>query len=101
MPPDGSWYVDALAVEADARRRGVATALLAAAEEEAIRAGMNGVALDTGVANAAARALYEHCGFEPGQVRHAPSERVARAVGGPGFIPYFKVAARASATRAT
>jgi ribosomal protein S18 acetylase RimI-like enzyme len=100
-PPPGSWYIDALAVEPGSRRRGVASALLATADAEAARAGTTGVALDTGVANVAARALYEHCGFERGQERHAPSERVARAVGGPGFVAYFKVAARASATRAT
>jgi ribosomal protein S18 acetylase RimI-like enzyme len=100
-PPPGSWYVDALAVDPAWRRRGVASALLAAAEEQAARAGTTGVALDTGVANHGARALYERCGFEPGQVRHAPSPRVARAVGGPGFVAYFKTAASASATRAT
>jgi len=100
-PPPGSWYVDALAVEEAWRRRGVARALLTAAEEQAVRAGATGVSLDTGLANASARALYEGCGFEAGAVRHAPSERAARAVGGPGFVAYFKAAASASATRAT
>jgi GNAT superfamily N-acetyltransferase len=100
-PPAGSWYVDALAVEPAWRRRGVASALLEAAEQQAARAGTIGVALDTGVANHGARALYEGRGYAAGQVRHAPSARAARAVGGPGFVAYFKVADRASATRAT
>lgn len=100
-PPAGSWYVDALAVDPDWRRRGVATALLAAAEEEAARTGATGVSLDTGVGNAGARALYERRGFRPGEIRRTPSDRVARAVGGVGFVAYFKTAASASATRAT
>jgi ribosomal protein S18 acetylase RimI-like enzyme len=99
--PAGSWYVDALAVDPAWRRRGVAGALLAAAAREAVRTGATGVSLDTGVANAGARALYEAHGFRAGEVRHAPSARVARAVGGPGFVAYFKTAPSASATRAT
>ena len=91
-PPDGWLYVDALAVEASARRRGVASALLAAAAEDAAGRGMPGLALDTGLANAPARALYEHNGFELRDERRAPSERVARAVGGPGFAGYVRPA---------
>lgn len=100
-PPAGSWYVDALAVDPAWRRRGVARALLGAAEGEAVRTGATGVSLDTGVGNVAARALYEAHGFRAGEERHAPSPRVARAVGGPGFVAYFKTAPSASAARAT
>jgi ribosomal protein S18 acetylase RimI-like enzyme len=89
-PPAGSWYVDALAVRGDWRRRGVARTLLAEAEHQADRDGSSGVALDTGLANAPARALYESYGFVRGPLRRAPDERIARAIGGPGFVSYFK-----------
>jgi ribosomal protein S18 acetylase RimI-like enzyme len=89
-PPAGSWYVDALAVSAGCRRRGVARRLLAEAEHAAARAGATGVALDTGLANAPAQALYEACGYRRREVREAPDERTAAAIGGPGFIAYFK-----------
>lgn len=89
-PPLGSWYVDALAVGATARRRGVARALLAEAERLAAGSGARGVALDTGLANASARALYEGYGFVARDERRAPNEGVARTVGGPGFVSYFK-----------
>ena len=52
-PPAGSWYVEALAVRYDWRRRGVARALLGEAEHQAKRNGSTGVALDTGLANGA------------------------------------------------
>lgn len=90
VPPERSLYVDALAVDASARRRGVASALLGEAERLAGLRGLSGVALDTGLDNAAARALYEAHGFEAAGERRAPDERVARAVGGPGFVSYFK-----------
>jgi GNAT superfamily N-acetyltransferase len=89
-PPAGSWYVDALAVRDDWRRRGVARALLAVAEHQADRNGSTGVALDTGLGNAPARALYEACGYTRGPLRRAPDDRIARAIGGPGFVSYFK-----------
>ena len=89
-PPANSWYVDALAVDAAWRRRGIAKALLADAERAAAEAGLGGVSLDTGLANAPARALYEACGFATREVRRAPDARVERAIGGPGFVGYFK-----------
>ena len=58
-------YVDALATDAAHRRRGVARALLAEADRMAADAGLDGVALDTGIENRAARALYERTGFSP------------------------------------
>jgi ribosomal protein S18 acetylase RimI-like enzyme len=91
-PPARAWYVDALAVAPGWRRRGVARRLLAEAEAAASRAGLRGVALDTGLANEPARALYEACGFCEREVRRAPDDDIARAVGGPGFVAYFKPA---------
>jgi ribosomal protein S18 acetylase RimI-like enzyme len=89
-PPAGMLYVDALATAPEHRRRGVATALLADAERQATAAGLAGVALDTGIENRAARALYERAGFHPSGLRPAPDERTARAVGGSGFVGYVK-----------
>jgi ribosomal protein S18 acetylase RimI-like enzyme len=89
-PAAGSWYVDALAVAEDARRQGVARALLADAEAIARARGTTGVALDTGLENAAARRLYEASGYEQCGIRRAKSERAERAVGGAGFVGFFK-----------
>ncbi|MGI8624246.1 MAG: GNAT family N-acetyltransferase [Solirubrobacteraceae bacterium] len=89
-PPARSLYVDALAVDEGARRRGVATALLREAERLARQADLRGVSLDTGLHNHGARALYEASGFEVQGERPAPSARVAQAIGGPGFISFFK-----------
>ena len=89
-PPQRTLYIDALAVAPEFRRRGVARALLAEAEEVARTAGLAGVALDTGLQNASARALYEGTGYRQREVRRAPSARVAAAIGGPGFVGYFK-----------
>ena len=90
QPPRDSFYVDALAVDAGVRRRGVARRLLAEAELLAREAGLASVALDTGIENRAARSLYEHTGFAPRGLRPAPDERIARAVGGSGFVGYIK-----------
>ena len=89
-PPDGMLYVDALATAPEHRRRGVARALLAEADRLAAVAQLAGVALDTGIENSAARALYEQSGFRSSGLRLAPDERVARALGGPGFVGYVK-----------
>jgi ribosomal protein S18 acetylase RimI-like enzyme len=91
-PPLQAFYVDALAVHPDFRRRGVARRLLAEAEADAARAGLRGVALDTGLTNRPARALYAAYGFAERDVRRAADDRTARAVGGPGFVSYFKPA---------
>ena len=89
-PPDHTLYVDALAVDPRFRRRGVARTLLAHAEERAAADGLDGVSLDTGLQNAPARALYESTGYREREVRRAPTEAVARAIGGPGFVGYLK-----------
>jgi ribosomal protein S18 acetylase RimI-like enzyme len=88
IPPGDSLYVDALAVAGDLRRRGIAKALLAEAERMCTGSRCSGIVLDTGLENAAARALYEGYGFSEREVRRAPDARVERAVGGPGFISY-------------
>ena len=89
-PAAGSWYVDALAVAEDARRRGVARALLADAEAIARGQGATGVSLDTGLENTPARRLYEAGGYEQRGIRRARDERAARAIGGAGFVGFFK-----------
>jgi ribosomal protein S18 acetylase RimI-like enzyme len=63
-PPSGALYVDALATDPRFRRRGIARALLEAAERHARAEGLTSVALDTALANAPARALYAAAGFE-------------------------------------
>jgi ribosomal protein S18 acetylase RimI-like enzyme len=90
LPPRGMLYVDALATDPAHRRRGVARTLLAEADRLAADAGLGGVALDTGIENRAARALYERSGFVSRGLRPVPDERTARAVGGSGFIGYVK-----------
>jgi ribosomal protein S18 acetylase RimI-like enzyme len=90
-PPERMLYIDALATDSAHRRRGVAQALLAEAERMAVAAGLDGVALDTGIENRAARSLYERAGFSPSSLRPAPDARIARAVGGSGFVGYVKV----------
>ena len=89
-PPLDAFYVDALAVEARWRRRGVAQRLLEDAAKQAREAGLYRLALDTGLHNAPARALYAASGFVQREVRHAPDDRSARALGGPGFVAYLK-----------
>jgi ribosomal protein S18 acetylase RimI-like enzyme len=89
-PPAGSWYVDALAVSPDHRRRGVARTLLAAAESDARRAGAPVLALDTGFENTAAQALYASAGFTERSESSAPDPATAAALGGRGFLSYVK-----------
>jgi GNAT superfamily N-acetyltransferase len=72
-PPPDSLYIDALATAEDARRRGVAVALLGNAERRARERGLRALALDTTASNMGARALYERVGFEIGdEVPAAP-----------------------------
>jgi ribosomal protein S18 acetylase RimI-like enzyme len=89
-PPVDAFYVDGLAVADRARRRGVATALLADASAAAAAGGASGVALDTGLTNRDARALYEALGFEQVEIRRTPDPETARAIGGEGFVSYFR-----------
>jgi ribosomal protein S18 acetylase RimI-like enzyme len=89
-PPPHTLYVDALAVAPAFRRRGVAKAMLERAEAAAGAHGLHGIALDTGRHNEPARALYEASGFRTREIRRAPTEHVADAIGGPGFVSYLK-----------
>lgn len=57
------WLLNDLFVAAAARRRGVATALLAAARRHARDTGARGLLLQTGTDNTAAQALYERSGW--------------------------------------
>ena len=82
-PREQSLYVDALAVEVSLRRRGVAQALLADAEERAQRAGLSALSLDTSLDNNAARALYASAGFD--EVAYRPPGRRL-----PGFVALVK-----------
>jgi ribosomal protein S18 acetylase RimI-like enzyme len=81
--PADALYVDALATESNFRRRGVATALLEAAEQRARAAGLGAVALDTAERNVVAQALYESFGME----RSGSSEGIGEI---PGAIAYVK-----------
>ncbi|HEX6023041.1 MAG TPA: GNAT family N-acetyltransferase, partial [Solirubrobacter sp.] len=88
-PPLDAFYVDALAVDANWRRRGIAHRLLEDAAAQARRAGFRRLALDTGLQNAPARALYTAFGFDQREIRRAADERAATALGGPGFVAYL------------
>ena len=57
---------------------------------EATRHGCARLALDTGLQNRPARALYDAYGFREREIRRAPSDRIAKALGGPGFVGYLK-----------
>jgi ribosomal protein S18 acetylase RimI-like enzyme len=82
-PPEETLYVDALAVDAGARRRGAARALLAEAERQARERGLPAVSLDTALNNKAARSLYLSAGFD--EVAYRPPGR-----GLPGFVALVK-----------
>ena len=82
-PAAESLYVDALGTAPAFRRRGVARALLTAAEGRARDLGLGRVSLETEVDNEAARALYERCGFEPGE-----AGRQLRGL--PRYVAYVK-----------
>jgi ribosomal protein S18 acetylase RimI-like enzyme len=81
--PLDALYVDSLATDAGYRRRGVATALLGAAEERARALGLTAIALDTAERNASAQALYEGVGM-----RRSGSSQGIGAI--PGAIAYLK-----------
>jgi ribosomal protein S18 acetylase RimI-like enzyme len=89
-PPPGMLYVDALAVDPAYRRRGVATALLEHAERAAEASALDGVALDTGLQNEPARALYTASGYSERDIRRARDRAAEAAIGGPGFVSYLK-----------
>ena len=61
--PDGDFYLQAIAVDPDARGMGVGSALFAAAEERAATSGSARLALDVVESNKRARQLYESRGL--------------------------------------
>jgi ribosomal protein S18 acetylase RimI-like enzyme len=75
--------VDALATEVGRRRRGIARALLEAAEREAARRSLDSLALDTAIDNHPARSLYLSEGFV--EVAHSRPGH-----GLPGFVALVK-----------
>ncbi|HKP91792.1 MAG TPA: GNAT family N-acetyltransferase [Thermoleophilaceae bacterium] len=78
LHPADSLYVDALAVDARFRRRGVALALLEHAASTAAGDGLRSVSLDTAETNVPAVGLYRKAGFEVTQV--APGRSGAPAL---------------------
>jgi ribosomal protein S18 acetylase RimI-like enzyme len=82
-PRDDSLYVDALATDAEFRRRGAARALLDEAEHQAREHGLPAVTLDTAMENEGARALYAATGFD--EVAYRVPGR-----GLPGFVALVK-----------
>jgi ribosomal protein S18 acetylase RimI-like enzyme len=72
VEPD-EFYIANLAVDEKHRRKGVASALLAAAETEARAAGLGTLSLLVAFENVAARALYEKIGFAVVQTVTLPS----------------------------
>lgn len=86
-PPRGSFYVDSLATVPAARRRGVATALLAEAERRAGELGLARLGIDTGADNEAARAAYLHAGFRQ-TAESAPTRSL------PGYVGFVKELSR-------
>jgi ribosomal protein S18 acetylase RimI-like enzyme len=64
-------------VAPERRRRGVATALTRAAEDEAARRRAGSISLSVGIGNEAARALYERLGFTDAGLQ---PERVAGTI---------------------
>lgn len=59
----GCWFLMAIAVYAEFRRRGLGTALLSRAETEATGRGVSRMALTVSSSNDAARRLYDRAGF--------------------------------------
>jgi GNAT superfamily N-acetyltransferase len=82
-PPESALYVDALATDPGFRRRGVARALLAAADREARSRRLPAVALDTTMLNEPARTLYASEGYD--EVAYRSPGR-----GLPGFVALVK-----------
>jgi ribosomal protein S18 acetylase RimI-like enzyme len=80
--PGNALYVDALATDPAFRRRGVASALLGAAEAQARAAGLAQLALDTADRNTGAQALYESFGMQ----RSTTTEPLGPIPGSIGYV---------------
>jgi GNAT superfamily N-acetyltransferase len=59
------WILNDLFVRSNARRGGVARALLERARQHALETGAKGLILNTAVTNTPAQTLYESCGWKP------------------------------------
>ncbi len=68
--PDGILQMDGICVSAQARGKGVGTALLNALFTHAADTGYEGVTLDVIDTNPRAKALYENLGFEAAGIEH-------------------------------
>ncbi|MER7248781.1 GNAT family N-acetyltransferase [Kribbella sp. NPDC000426] len=66
---DPELYVGELAVDPQYERRGVGRALIDAVSDHARQLGLKAITLDTGAANANARAFYRRLGFEEEDVK--------------------------------
>jgi ribosomal protein S18 acetylase RimI-like enzyme len=64
-PPESFIYIHHVSVAANARRRGVGSAMLAYAREKAHAAGVDEIRLDTWAANVEAQRFFEAQGFTP------------------------------------
>jgi len=71
-------YIGELAVAPDAERRGIATALLNAAEAWAAKRGVAFLTLHTGAANQPARSLYARLGYQEEEVQFTKAVRPYR-----------------------
>jgi ribosomal protein S18 acetylase RimI-like enzyme len=65
----GTWYVNVLALYPEFRGRGFGTGLLAIADRIAADLGLRGLSIIVSDANAAARRLYERCGYRQAATR--------------------------------
>jgi ribosomal protein S18 acetylase RimI-like enzyme len=63
--PDKTWFLQTLVVEESARNQGIGAALLAHAEQEGKKAGLDSLGITYAVANPDAGRLYEREGFRP------------------------------------
>ena len=91
-PPPDAYYVDALAVAPGWRRRGhrpqrAARRAPHGRRDAPVCAGSRST---PACRTRGARALYEAYGFGEREIRAAPNDRTARALGGPGFVGYLK-----------
>ena len=84
-PPLDAYYVDALAVSAAHRRRGIAPAPARTGRTRRRAGGLGRIALDTGLQNAPARALYDAYGSGEREIRRAPSDRMAKELAAPAL----------------
>lgn len=79
---DESWFLDALAVDAAVRKRGVGGELISRTKARAMQNGYGSLCLVAFADNATALPLYERCGFEVVQRIDIPSHELIPHEGG-------------------